>query len=207
MWTFIAATLVLIMIPGPDQALITRNALAGGRVAGMLTMIGGAFGLTVHAGAAALGVSALLVASATAFTVLKVVGTVYLVWMGIQTLRAARRAARTGQPAPVVSRRQSGSALRYLRHGFLSNSLNPKVALFFVTFLPQFLNPGGDTFSQAILLSGIFAMLYVSWFAIYVLGVDLLGAVLRRQRVRAAIERVTGALLIAFGIKLATATA
>lgn len=207
MWTFIAAALVLIMIPGPDQALVTRNSLAGGRMAGMLTMIGGALGLTVHAGAAALGVSALLVASATAFTVLKVVGTVYLVWIGIQTLRAARRAARSGKPAPVVSRRQPGSALKYLRHGFLSNSLNPKIALFFVTFLPQFLNPGDDTFGQAILLSGIFAMLYVSWFGIYVFGVDLLGAVLRRQRVQAAIERVTGALLIAFGIKLATATA
>lgn len=207
MWTFIATALVLIMIPGPDQALITRNALAGGRGAGFLTLVGGALGLTVHAGAAALGVSALLVASATAFTALKVVGTAYLVWMGIQTLRAARRAARAGEPAPVVSRRPAGSALRYLRHGFLSNSLNPKVALFFVTFLPQFLDRGGDTFGQAVLLSGIFAMLYLSWFSVYVLGVDLLGGLLRRQRVRAAIERVTGALLIAFGIKLATATA
>ncbi len=207
MWTFIAAALVLIMIPGPDQALVTRNALAGGRSAGFLTTIGGALGLTVHAGAAALGVSALLVASATAFTILKVVGTAYLVWMGIQTLRAARNAAHAGEPPVVLADRPAGSSWKYLRHGFLSNSLNPKIALFFVTFLPQFLNPASNTFGQALLLSGIFAVLYVAWFSVYVLGVDQLGGLLRRKRVRAAIERVTGALLIAFGVRLATATA
>jgi threonine/homoserine/homoserine lactone efflux protein len=207
MGTFIATALVLIMIPGPDQALITRNALAGGRLAGLLTMIGGALGLTVHAGTATLGISALLVASATAFTVLKVVGTGYLVWMGIQTLRAARRAARSGEPVPERPVRAAASAWRSLRQGFLSNSLNPKVALFFVTFLPQFLTPGGNTAGQAMLLSVVFAGLYLVWFGVYVLGVDLLGTALRKPRVKAAIERVTGALLIGFGGMLATASA
>jgi threonine/homoserine/homoserine lactone efflux protein len=206
MGAFIATALVLIMIPGPDQALITRNALAGGRAAGLLTMVGGALGLTVHAGAATLGISALLVASATAFTVLKIVGTAYLVWMGIQTLRAARRAARSGESMPErPAARVSG--WRSLRQGFLSNSLNPKVALFFVTFLPQFLTPGGNTAGQAMLLSVVFAGLYLLWFGVYVLGVDLLGTALRKPKVKAAIERVTGTLLIGFGGMLATASA
>ena len=95
MTTFAIAALLLIMLPGPDQALITRNALVGGRYGGGLTMLGGVLGLTVHAGAAALGLSALLVASATAFTVLKIVGAAYLLWLGVQMLRSAKRSRRT----------------------------------------------------------------------------------------------------------------
>jgi len=203
MWTFVGAALVLIMIPGPDQALVTRNALAAGRRAGLLTTVGGASGLTVHASAASFGVSALLLASATAFTVLKVIGTVYLVWMGYQTLRSARRAAAQAEPE---ARRPARSGLRYVRQGFLSNSLNPKVALFFVTFLPQFMSPGDSPLRRGLLLSGIFAMLYLAWFGCYVLTVDLIGAQLRKQRVRAAIERVTGLLLIGFAVRLALET-
>jgi threonine/homoserine/homoserine lactone efflux protein len=204
MWSFVLASFVLVMIPGPDQALMTRNALAGGRPAGMLTMVGGALGLTIHASAASLGVSALLLASATAFTILKVVGTIYLIWMGIQTLRAARRSRRSAEVEPVVRRR--GSALRYVRQGFLSNSLNPKVALFFVTLLPQFMSPDDSALRRGLVLSGVFAVIYVSWFSLYVLTVDLFGRLLRRPRVKAAIERVTGLLLVAFAVRLVTET-
>src|SRR2546430_2019680 len=137
MTTFAIAALVLIMIPGPDQALITRNALAGGRRGGLLTMLGGALGLTVHASAAAFGLSALLLASAQAFTVLKIIGAIYLLWLGVQTLRAAAHSRRTPrEDGPAAAPRRP---LHYLRQGFLANALNPKVALFFVTFLPQFL--------------------------------------------------------------------
>ena len=94
MTPFALAALVLIMMPGPDQALITRNALVGGRGGGLLTMVGGVAGLTVHATAAALGLSALLVASATAFTVLKIVGACYLLWLAVQMLRSAAHTRR-----------------------------------------------------------------------------------------------------------------
>ncbi|MBT2385831.1 LysE family translocator [Streptomyces sp. ISL-11] len=201
MLTFAAASLVLIMIPGPDQALITRNALSGGRAAGLLTMVGGVLGLSVHVAAASLGISALLIASATAFTVLKIVGAGYLVWMGIATLRSARltrsRAAEDGEEEASARDR------KYLRHGFLSNSLNPKVALFFVTFLPQFLPAGESVLPNALLLSLVFAVIYLLWFSAYVILVDRLGKVLRRPRVRARIEQVTGLLLIGFAARLA----
>jgi threonine/homoserine/homoserine lactone efflux protein len=204
--SFALAALVLIMIPGPDQALITRSSLVGGRPAGLLTMAGGVLGLAVHATAAAVGLSALLLASATAFTVLKIVGAAYLLWMGLQTLRAAARSRRA--PAESAIHRVPARPLTVVRQGFLSHALNPKVALFFVTFLPQFLSadgtPGG-TRAQALLLSAIFAALYLGWFGLYVLAVDGLGRLLRRPRVKATIERVTGVLLIAFAIRLATA--
>jgi threonine/homoserine/homoserine lactone efflux protein len=206
MLTFALAALVLIMIPGPDQALVTHSTLVGGRAAGLLTMVGGVLGLGVHATAAAVGLSALLLASATAFTALKLVGAAYLLWMGVQTLRAAARSRRqpAEAPAPPVRLRPATA----VRQGFLSNALNPKVALFFVTFLPQFLSAGagaGGTRTQALLLSAVFAALYLGWFGLYVTVVNGLGRLLRRPRVKATIERVTGLLLVAFAVRLATA--
>jgi threonine/homoserine/homoserine lactone efflux protein len=201
MLTFALAALVLIMIPGPDQALITKSALVGGRRAGLLTMVGGVLGLAVHATAAAIGLSALLLASATAFTVLKVVGAAYLLWMGIQTLRAAARTRR--EPGEARSERVRVPTIAALRQGFLSNALNPKVGLFFVTFLPQFLDAGRGAAAQALALSAIFAALYVAWFGAYVVAIDGLGSLLRRPRVRARIERFTGLLLVAFAVRLA----
>jgi threonine/homoserine/homoserine lactone efflux protein len=207
MLTFALAALVLIMIPGPDQALITRSTLVGGRTAGLLTMVGGVLGLAVHATAAAVGLSALLLASATAFTALKIVGAAYLLWMGVQALRAAARSRRepAEAPAPRVRLRPATA----VRQGFLSNALNPKVALFFVTFLPQFLSAdetaAGSTRLHALLLSAVFALLYLGWFGLYVVAVNGLGRLLRRPRVKAGIERVTGVLLVAFAVRLVTA--
>jgi threonine/homoserine/homoserine lactone efflux protein len=205
MTTFALAALVLIMIPGPDQALITRNALAGGRYGGLLTMVGGVLGLTVHASAAALGLSALLLASATAFTALKIVGAVFLLWLGVQTLRAAASSRREPAVArPAVERRRR---VVYLRQGFLANALNPKVALFFVTFLPQFLSAdAASPRAQALLLSAVFAGLYLSWFTLYIAAVERLGRWLRRPTVKARIEQVTGFVLVTVAARLATAS-
>jgi threonine/homoserine/homoserine lactone efflux protein len=205
MMTFAIAALVLIMLPGPDQALITRNALVGGRRGGLLSMLGGVLGLTVHAGAAALGLSALLLASATAFTVLKIVGSVYLLWLAAQMLWSAarsRRAPMAGEAVAVPGRRSA-----YLRQGFLSNALNPKVALFFVTFLPQFLSAdSGSPRGEALLLSGIFGLLYLAWFGLYVAAVERLGRWLQRPRVKARIEQVTGLVLATVAVRLITAS-
>ena len=205
MTTFTIAALVLIMLPGPDQALITRNALAGGRYGGLLTMLGGVLGLTVHAGAAAVGLSALLLASATAFTMLKIVGAVYLLWLAMQMLWSARRSQRSALAEEAVA--MPVRRLAYLRQGFLSNALNPKVALFFVTFLPQFLSAGtGSPRAEALLLSGIFGVLYLAWFGLYVAAVDRLGRWVQRPPVKARIEQVTGLVLATVAVRLAIAS-
>ncbi len=203
MVAFVVAALVLIVMPGPDQALITRNALAGGRPGGLVTMLGGVLGVGVHATGAAVGVSALLVASPRGFETVKVAGAAYLLWLGVQTLRAAVRSRRA-----VVSEQQAEPAARttaYLRQGFLSNALNPKVALFFVTFLPQFLSTGAELSvrAQALVLSATFAVMYVGWFGSYALVVERFGRWLRKPAVRAWVERVTGVFLIVVAVRLA----
>lgn len=205
MIAFMIASLILIMIPGPDQALITRHAITRGRTAGLFTMLGGVLGLTVHATAAAFGVSALLLASPTAFTVLKIVGVAYMVWMGVQTIRGSfKRDAEGEGEGNAITR--GASHWRFLRRGFLSNALNVKVALFFVTLLPQFLPTSGQVLGQALIFSGIFAIIYLCWFSSYVWAIDWLGDYVRRPKVRAAIERVTGLMLIGFAVRLALFT-
>jgi threonine/homoserine/homoserine lactone efflux protein len=196
LFEFALASLVLIAIPGPDQALIMRNALVGGRSAGLRTMLGGASGLTLHAAAAALGVSALLATSAAAYATLKIVGIAYLVYLGVRMLRSA---------AHPVEADEAPRGGRWFAQGFVSNALNPKVALFFLTFVPQFLPDTGSALPVALGLSGVFAALYLAWFSGLVALVGVASSALRRPRVKAWIERVTGGALVAFGVRLAAA--
>jgi threonine/homoserine/homoserine lactone efflux protein len=191
---FILTSLVLIALPGPDQALIMRNALVGGRSAGVRTMLGGASGLTLHAGAAALGVSALLATSATAYATLKIVGIAYLAYLGVRMLLSSRR---PGEPE------QAPRSTRWFSQGFVSNALNPKVALFFLTFVPQFLPDSGSTLPLALALSAIFAAIYLVWFSGLVAMIGLASDALRRPKVKAWTERVSGSALVAFGARLA----
>ncbi|MFI6483833.1 LysE family translocator [Nonomuraea sp. NPDC050663] len=185
--TFTVTGLIMIMIPGPDAALIMRTSISHGRAAGLRTMLGGLIGLTVHAAAATAGLSALLAASPTAFAILRWAGVAYLLWLGVQALRARGRGAEPGAPTA-----------RHIRSGLLSNLLNPKVLLFFVTFLPQFMAT-----ESPVLLSAIFAGLYALWFTLYILVVDRLGTLLRTPRMRRRIERVTGVVLVGFALRLA----
>src|SRR3954451_16261579 len=193
---FALTSLVLIALPGPDQALIMRNALVGGRSAGVRTMLGGVTGLTLHATAAALGVSALLATSAAAYATLKLVGVAYLIYLGAKMLLSAR------QPAEPE---QEGRGGRPYLQGFVSNALNPKVALFFLTFVPQFLPDPGSTLPLALALSATFAAIYLAWFTGLIRLVALASDALRRPRVKAWIEPVTGGALVACAVRLAAA--
>jgi threonine/homoserine/homoserine lactone efflux protein len=159
-------------------------------------MLGGASGLSLHAAAAALGVSALLATSAAAYTTLKLVGIAYLLYLGVKMLRSAAR--------PSEPERQPRAGRPFMQ-GFVSNALNPKVALFFLTFVPQFLPDNGPTLPVALALSAIFAAIYLAWFTGLVTLVGLASDALQRPRVKAWTERVTGGALVAFGVRLAGA--
>jgi threonine/homoserine/homoserine lactone efflux protein len=195
---FLGYAAVLTILPGADTALVTRNALALGRKKTMLTIVGICAGCVIHATASALGLSAILATSATAFNVVKTVGAIYLVWIGIQSIRDAGRGA-----APVPAGGMRSLVTHPFLQGFLTNILNPKVAVFYLTFLPQFIAPGVNVFKRSLLLAGLHILMGLVWLGAYAWFIDQLGGVLTRPRVKAWLERVTGGLLIALGARLA----
>ncbi len=199
LYAFIGVAALLTILPGADMALVTRNVLAVGRRRAMLTIAGICAGCVIHATASALGLSAILATSATAFNVVKTLGAGYLIWIGIQSIREA------GQPATVTSEPSARRALGPFLQGFLTNILNPKVAVFYLTFLPQFISPGEPVLRRSLLLASIHIAMGFVWLTAYAWFIDRLGAVLTRPRVKAWLERVTGGLLIALGARLAWA--
>jgi RhtB (resistance to homoserine/threonine) family protein len=203
MLPFIAISAVVIIAPGPDMALVGRNALFAGRRAGLYTTVGVALGLAVWSLAASVGVAAVLRKSEPAFVALKVVGALYLVWLGVQALCVAWRGhGRDATAALAVSARHPRR--RALRQGFLSNLANPKIAVFFTSFLPQFAAPGASV-APLLALGLVFCLMTLVWLAGYGVFVAKAGDVLRRPRIRRVMEGVTGTVLIGFGVRLATA--
>jgi threonine/homoserine/homoserine lactone efflux protein len=193
---FLGVAVVVIVTPGQDTALTVRNTLGGGRRAGVRTAVGVVAGQAVWALAASAGVAALLVASEPAFVALKVAGAAYLVYLGGQALLAAVRR----RPQPPLSARAADGG-RELRQGLLSNLGNPKMAVFFSSLLPQF----GDSFPVLLGLGLLFCTLTLTWLSAYAFAIARAGDVLRRPRVRRAIDAVTGTALVALGLRLATA--
>jgi RhtB (resistance to homoserine/threonine) family protein len=194
---FVGVAAVLTILPGADMALVMRNVFALGRPRTMLTIAGIACGCLIHATASALGMSAILATSATAFTVMKTAGAAYLVWIGVQSFRSKTETSDAGN-GPRATRATAPFA-----QGFLTNVLNPKVAIFYLTFLPQFIAPGEPVFRRSLLLAGIHIAMGVLWLSAYAWFIERLGAVLTRPRVKAWLERATGGLLIALGVRLA----
>ncbi len=194
---FAGVVAVIVVLPGPDMALVLQNGLAGGRRAAVETALGINAGLLVWAVAAALGIAALLHASAPAFTALKLAGAAYLVWLGLRALVAAWRGS---PPAATAGQRRRA---RPFRQGLLSNLLNPKVALVFTTLIPQFVDPTRPALVQTLVLAAVFLCLGLVWLLSYALLVARVGELLRRPRVRRVLSAVTGAVLTALGIRLA----
>jgi RhtB (resistance to homoserine/threonine) family protein len=194
---FLALSILLIVIPGPDTAVVTKNALAGGGRTGITAALGVATGLAVWTLAAALGIAALLRASEPAFLALKLAGAAYLVWIGIGLLRRPGAAATGALAGPRPRRR------RALRQGLLTDLGNPKIAVFFTSFLPQFVRGGGSPFASLVLLGALFALITLLWLGLYALAIGRGSQLLRRPRVQRALDRFTGAVFVGFGVRLA----
>src|SRR5215212_9106384 len=199
---FLVASVLVTVIPGADMALITRQVLVGGPALAQKTIFGNLTGLLVHGVALAAGLSALLVASATAYTVVKLAGAAYLVWLGIQTIMASRRPAVTPGAAPATGAPAVTPRRAYVQ-GLVSTVLNPKPALFFLTFLPQFIDPDRSVLAQTLFLTLIHVVVGLIWLTIYAHLVNRAREALTRDRVRRWLERSTGAVLIALGLRVA----
>ena len=208
LFLFVAAGLLLNLTPGPDVLYIVSHALRSGARAGVVAGLGITAGCFVHVFAAAIGVSALLAASATAFAVLKWAGAAYLLWIGLRLLVARGTPQRWGSPSGAPPAGQApgdaGTLWRVFRGGFLTNVLNPKVAIFFLAFVPQFIAPDAGNKALAFVLLG--TLFNINSVAVNS-GWALAAAWMARHRGLQAgmqwLDRAAGAMFIAFGLKLA----
>jgi threonine/homoserine/homoserine lactone efflux protein len=199
---FLAIAVLVIVTPGQDTALTIRNTLLGGRRAGVATAAGVALGQAAWTLAACVGLTAILVASEPVFATIRLVGAAYLVYLGAHSLWAAIRGRLAGAAGP-AERGPSLAPGTALRQGALSNLGNPKMAIFFSSLLPPFVTPGTSTFLGMATLGLVFVTMTLLWLSAYAAIVARAGHVLGRPRVRRAIDAVMGALLVAFGVRIA----
>jgi threonine/homoserine/homoserine lactone efflux protein len=201
---FVPVAGLLVVAPGPDTLLVLRNSARGGRRAGLITAAGTLTGLLVWAAAAALGLAALVRASELGYSIVRWCGAAYLVLLGSQLLwrSRGRRDAETG-PGQDPEPAHPGRVSDYLT-GIGTNLFNPKVGVFFVSFLPVFIPRGTPVAPMSLLLGAIFLTEGVIWlFTIVLLG-DRLSALIRRPSIRRRLERLTGLVMIGFGLRLAS---
>ncbi len=200
----IAATL-LILAPGPDNMLVLRNSLRGGRQTGLWTAAGTVTGLLSWAVAAALGVSTLLAASRVGYDGLRLVGGAYLIWLGIVTLRRRNPGGATaGSDGNETVSPSNGRARRAYFNGLISNACNPKVGVFFVAFLPAMMPAGVSVRAFSLVLGAWFAAETALWLAALVWIAERAREWWQRPRWQWRLEQVTGVVLIGFGVRLAT---
>lgn len=190
-------------MPGPDTALTVRNALAAGRRGGVYTAAGVATGQLVWTIAVSVGIASVLAASAPAFLALKLIGAAYLIYLGVQSLRAAWSSG-DGTPASGSPRLRVIPA-RAFRSGLISNLANPKMAAFFLSLLPQFVPSREGNIEGSLLLGAVFCLMTFTWLTGYSIAVDRARRLLSRQRIRRTLDAVTGGVMIAFGMRLALA--
>jgi threonine/homoserine/homoserine lactone efflux protein len=196
---FAGISLLLAVTPGPDMAVVTKNALAHGKRGVILTTTGIALALAVWVTATAVGLSAVLRGSSELLFVLKLIGAAYLAYLGIRTLIESRR-----RPADFLAGTPPPAAAHVIfRQGFVSALSNPKLGVFFVTFLPQFVMPGQSLLPRLLLLGLIFAVIGWTWMNVYGLLVTRIRDFITAPRVRQWMERVTGVVLLGFGARLA----
>jgi threonine/homoserine/homoserine lactone efflux protein len=197
---FVAVSALVICTPGQDTALTIRNTLTGGRQSGVATAAGVSLGQAVWTLAASAGVVALLTASEPVFRALKLAGAAYLVYLGAQSLWTAisrrKREHELRSSAPLTPRRA-------LRQGLLSNLGNPKMAVFFASLLPQFAPSGNASFAVLAALGFIFCALTFAWLTLYAVAIARVGRLMTTS-VRRWLDAVTGFVLVALGLRLAT---
>jgi threonine/homoserine/homoserine lactone efflux protein len=200
---YLVAAVVLILMPGPDSLLVLSRSMFGGRRAGWITAAGTMVGNVTHAALAAAGVSAVIAASPALFDGLRLAGAGYLAWLGAKALRDAARAWRSGagSPLPAVA---PATGRRAFAHAFLTNLLNPKVILFYLAFVPQFVAPAhGAVALQTFTLGMVLALLGVAYhLALAALAAGAARRVVGSPRFRAALDGVAGLLFLGFAVRL-----
>lgn len=198
---FFAAAVVLTVTPGVDTAMVLRAATVEGRRPALLAAAGIALGCLIWGAAVSLGLGALLRASELAYDVVKFAGAAYLLWIGVTLLLKPRIVF-----SPDEAKLSSPSVREAFWRGFLTNLLNPKVGVFYVTFLPQFVPAGANLAAYSFFLTCLHVGLTLGWFGVLVAATVPLSRYLRKPSAMKTLDRLTGGIFIAFGVKLAAST-
>lgn len=193
----VAALALLTILPGPDVAVVTRFTLADGRAAGIQAAAGVVGGLLLWGALTVVGLASVLAASGLAYSIVKFAGALFLVGMGLRVLWRSRRATAIHVAAA------SGSAGRPLRSGFLTNLLNPKIAVFYTSLLPSLVPPGGAARGWLPILVGTHVLLSFAWLAGYSAVLVRSRVLMTRPRVRVVLDRITGCVLVGLGLRVA----
>ena len=199
LWTFLIAITLLTMTPGADTMIVIRNTLRGGAKDGLVSSLGICLGLFVHATLSAIGISAILLYSATAFTVLKTVGALYLLWLGINSLKSFWNSKGVHQK-PVAQK--PFRFLVSLQEGFLSNVLNPKAVIFYMAFLPQFISHDHSALAQSLFLALIHFIIATIWLGLLIYTIVSANSFITKKSVRQSLDAISGTVMIALGIRL-----
>lgn len=200
-YLFVLMCILLIILPGPDTAIATKNTLTVGKIGGLKTALGTCCALLIHTSAAILGLSAIIVKSALLFSIFKYVGAVYLIYLGIRTLWSLKNKEKAVIVEPNTKSQFENTSC--FKQGFLTNLLNPKVAVFFLTFLPQFVEAGSNTFLPFLIMGITYTVLTAIWFSLYIYLINQISAFMKKPKTQNMIEGITGTILIGFGIRLA----
>jgi RhtB (resistance to homoserine/threonine) family protein len=200
--TFVTVTLVLTVTPGVDTFIIMRNVLRGGPKDGFYTAIGICSGLFVHASLSAFGISVILVRSAVFFNFVKMAGAIYLVWLGLSSIYGAMRHKNSFEYTQSAVPKEKLYPTKSLREGLLSNVLNPKPAVFYLAFFPQFINHGDPVFVKTMFLASIQFVIGISWLIMLSFFISQMKNYIEKPSIKKALDTLSGSILIAFGIKI-----
>ncbi|PFD97791.1 LysE family translocator [Priestia megaterium] len=200
-YLFVITCIFLIVLPGPDTAIMTKNTLTVGKQGGFKTMLGICCALSIHTLTAIVGLSAIIAKSALLFSIFKYIGAVYLIYLGIKSLWTLRNKNTTETIEPIAKSKYKNESS--FKQGFLTNLLNPKIAVFFLTFLPQFVNPESHTFMPFLILGITYIVLTIVWYLFYIYLLNQISSFMKKPKTQKVIEGITGTILIGFGIKLA----
>lgn len=201
--TFLVAITLLTLTPGLDTVLVIRNTTRGGWKDGTVSSFGICSGLFVHASLSAIGVSVILVQSAWLFQVVKLLGAAYLIWLGISSVRAGLKTKGLVALSDSALQKQPFDMKRSFREGFLSNILNPKTAIFYLAFLPQFIDPQGSAFLQSMILASIHFVIAMLWQGGLSFMVERAKQWLSKPSTNAWLESISGGVMVVLGVQLA----
>ncbi len=199
LWTYLVAITILTITPGADTMIVIRNTLRGGMADGLVSSLGICSGLFIHAFLSAVGISAILLYSATAFTILKTLGAIYLLWLGFSSFKAffANHYVRTPEAQKATFHFWISA-----REGFLSNVLNPKAVIFYMAFLPQFISPESSALAQSMFLAFLHFLVGNLWQGLLVYMICSANGLIMRRKVRKSLDFISGTVMVFLGIVL-----